>query len=192
MTAVPSGWLSPSPGGWTLADVQALPENSRVEVLDGALIVTPRPLPIHQRIVRRLAAQLEPQLPAAWQLETDVDVMLSELPLDYLSPDIVVFSAKVPLTTRPIPAGEILLVAEVVSPGSRREDRGSKPLAYAEAGIRYFWRVENPSSCAPEVEVHSFMLRPPAREYTQAAVQRGKVTADDPFSVSVDLTKLTG
>jgi hypothetical protein len=33
------------------------------------------------------------------------------------------------------------LVVEVVSKGSRREDRGSKPLAYAEAGIPHFWRV---------------------------------------------------
>ena len=86
MTALESEWLSPPPGGWTLADVQALPENSRVEVIDGALIVNPSPLPIHQRIVRRLAARLEPQLPPSWQLETGVDVMLSEDPLDYLSP----------------------------------------------------------------------------------------------------------
>ena len=38
----------------------------------------PRPLPIHQRLVRRLADALEPQLPAQWQLETDIDVMLAE------------------------------------------------------------------------------------------------------------------
>lgn len=62
MTALSEGWLT-SPAEWTLADVQALPESSRVEVIDGALIVNPSPLPLHQRIVRRLAAQLEPQLP---------------------------------------------------------------------------------------------------------------------------------
>jgi Putative restriction endonuclease len=87
----------------SVALVEALPEKSRVEVLDGALIVNPSPLPIHRRIVRRLAAELERQLPGDWQLETDVDVMLSQDLLDYLSPDIVVFGAEVPLTTRPIP-----------------------------------------------------------------------------------------
>ena len=61
--------------------------------------------------------------------------MLSEDPLDYLTPDIVVFGADVPLTTRPIPGLEILVVVEVVSRGSRREDRGAKPLAYAEGGL---------------------------------------------------------
>jgi Uma2 family endonuclease len=192
MTTAQSEWLSPPPGGWTLADVQALPENARVEVIDGALIVNPRPLPVHQRLVRRLAAQLEPQLPADWQLETDVDVMLSEVPLDYLSPDIVVFGAGVPLTTRPIPREDILLVAEVVSPGTRREDRGSKPLAYAEAGIRHFWLVENPASGAQAVEVHAFTARSPAREYALAGVHRGKLVVNDPFPITIDLTKLTG
>jgi hypothetical protein len=47
MTARSTNWLS-SPGEWTLADVQALPEKSRVEVIDGTLIVNPGPLPVHQ------------------------------------------------------------------------------------------------------------------------------------------------
>jgi Uma2 family endonuclease len=190
MTALSTEWLS-SPGEWTLADVQALPEKSRAEVIDGALIVNPSRLPIHQRIVRRLAAQLEQQLPADWQLETDVDVMLSEDPLDYLTPDIVVFSTDVTLTTRPIPGSAILLVAEVVSRGSRREDRGAKPLAYAEAGIRHFWRVESPASGAPALEVHAVTGSSAAGEYLPADIYRGRLTADEPFPVDIDLTKLT-
>jgi hypothetical protein len=84
-------------------------------------------------MTRRLAAALEPQLPSGWQLETYVDVMPAEDPLDYLTPDIVVFRSDVPLTIRPIPGDAVLLVVEVVSEGSRREDRGAKPLAYAGA-----------------------------------------------------------
>jgi hypothetical protein len=37
-----------------------LPEQSRVEVIDEALIANPRPLPIHQRIVRRPGAEYTP------------------------------------------------------------------------------------------------------------------------------------
>jgi Uma2 family endonuclease len=191
VTSLQSEWLSPPPGGWTLADVRTLPEKSHVEVLDGALIVNPSPLPVHQRVVRRLAAELEPQLPVGWQLETDVDVMLSEDPLDYLSPDIVVFSAEVPLTTRPIPGDQILLVVEVVSRGSRREDRGAKPLAYAEGGIQHFWRVEGPASGALAVEVHTFMPTSPAGAYVQTGVHRGNLTTDVPFRVDIDLTRLS-
>ena len=32
MTALPDNWLQPPLGGWTLADIQRLPEGSRVEV----------------------------------------------------------------------------------------------------------------------------------------------------------------
>jgi Uma2 family endonuclease len=190
MTALPNDWLHQPAGGWTLADVQALPESSQVEVLDGALIVNPRPLPIHQRLVRRLAAALEPQLPPKWQLETDIDVMLAEDPLDYLSPDVVVFDAAVPLTIRPVPGSAIQLAVEVVSRGSRREDRGSKPLAYAEAGIRHYWRVEGPASGALALAVHTYELDG-SGEYKPTGVHDRLVEVDLPGLVRVDLDTLT-
>lgn len=189
MTALSNDWFFPPPGGWTLADVGSLPEDSRAEVLDGALIVNPSPLPLHQRITRRLAAALEPQLPEGWQLETDVDVLLAEDPLDYLAPDIVVFSAELPLTTRPIPGSEVLLVVEVVSKGSRREDRGAKPLAYAEAGISSFWRVESAASGALGLTVHTFALQGNAYVSTGDHTATLHATLDRP--IVIDLAALT-
>lgn len=191
MTALPSDWLFPPPGGWTLAGVEALPEGCRVEVLDGALIVNPSPLPIHQRITRRLAAALESQLPVEWQLEIDIDVMLADDPLDYLSPDIVVFGADIPLTTRPIPGDAILLAVEVVSKGSRREDRGAKPLAYAEAGIPHFWRLESMASGAMTLAVHTFTLDKPTGVYVETGVHNTKLVASLPEPIAIDLTALT-
>ncbi|HVK21191.1 MAG TPA: Uma2 family endonuclease [Actinokineospora sp.] len=173
-----------------MSDVRDLPEGCGVEVLDGALIVKPRPLPIHQRILRRLAAVLEAQLPDGWQLETAIDVMPAEGPLDYLAPDIVVFGADVPLNTRPIPGDRILLVIEVVSKGSRREDRGSKPLAYAEAGIQHFWRVEGPASGSLPLTVHTHVLDADACAYVETAVESGSFTTTVIDPIHVDLTKL--
>ena len=190
MSALSNDWLFPPPAGWQLADVQGLPENCRVEVIDGALIVHPSPLPLHQRVVRRLAAQLEGQLPAEWQLETDVDVMLNEDPLDYLTPDVVVFSADVALTTRPIRAPSVLLVVEVVSKGSRREDRGSKPLAYAEAGIPHFWRVEGQLTGALTTELHAFSAPTPDSRYDTTESHTGSVDLRTPFFARLDLDAL--
>nr|BFF01061.1 hypothetical protein GCM10020241_27360 [Streptoalloteichus tenebrarius] len=79
---------------------------------------------------------LESRLLIGWQLEIDIDVMAAESPLDPLTPDVVVFSVDGPLTTRPIKGANVLLVVEVVSKGAWREVRGSKPIAYAEAGTR--------------------------------------------------------
>lgn len=188
MTALAHDWFYPPPSGWTLTDIQALPEDCRVEVLDGALIVNPSPLPIHQRVTRRLAAALEPRLPVGWQLETDIDVMLAEDPLDYLTPDVVVFAADVPLTTRPIPGDQILLAVEVVSKGSRREDRGSKPLAYAEAGIEHFWRVEGLASGLSVLTVHTFVLDGEA--YVESGVHAGRLVTKLVDSIDIDLTSL--
>ncbi|WP_198047285.1 Uma2 family endonuclease [Kutzneria sp. 744] len=156
---------------------------------EGLLRGQPRPRPIHQRVVRRLADALEPQLPPQWQLETDIDVMLAEDPLDYLSPDVVVFDVAVPLTTRPVPGSAILVAVEVVSRGSHREDRGSKPLAYAEAGIRHYWRVEGPASGALALAVHTNELDG-AGEYKPTGVHDHVLTIDLPGLVRVDLTAL--
>ncbi|WP_282106923.1 MULTISPECIES: Uma2 family endonuclease [unclassified Crossiella] len=191
MTALPTDYLYPPPGGWTLADVRALPEKCRVEVLDGALIVNPSPLPIHQRIMRRLAAALEPALSPEWQLEVDIDVLLEEEPLDYVAPDIVVFSATVPLTTRPIPAGTVLLAVEVVSKGSRREDRGSKPLAYAEAGVPHYWRLESQASGALAPVMHTYVLDVVTGTYTETGVHHDRLRSKVIGPVDIDLAALT-
>jgi Uma2 family endonuclease len=167
-----------------------MPEKSRVEVIDGALIVNPSPLPLHQRIARRLAAALEHQLPTDWQLETEIDILLQADPLDYVAPDLVVFTATTSLTTRPIPAEDVLLVVEVVSRGSRRQDRATKHLAYAEAGIRHYWRVESAAAGNAATEIHVFGLRKDADSYDGGTVHRTRLTLSDPFGVDIDLDAL--
>jgi Uma2 family endonuclease len=116
--------------------------------------------------------------------------MLAEDPLDYLSPDIAVFGADVPLTTRPVPGSAILLTVEVVSRGSRREDRGSKPLAYAEAGIQYYWRVESPASGALALAVHTFELDVSVGEYVQTGVYDDMLVTALPEPIEIDLATL--
>ena len=116
--------------------------------------------------------------------------MLNEDPLDYLTPDVVVFSADVPLTTRPIAAPSVLLVVEVVSRGSRREDRGSKPLAYAEAGIPSFWRLEGPLTGAVTTELHEFSSPTRDFRYGSAETHTGTVRVQTPFSLQLDLDAL--
>src|SRR5690349_11871929 len=63
-------------------------------------------------------------MPRCWQVETEVDVMLAEEPLDYLTPDVVVFDKAIPLTTRLNPGQAVELVVGVLSKGSSRDDRG--------------------------------------------------------------------
>jgi Uma2 family endonuclease len=85
----------------------------------------------------------------------------------------------------------VLLAVEVVSRGSRREDRGSKPLAYAEAGIPHYWLVESPASGASALTVHTFNLDSAAGKYVPDLVHHRRLTATLLAPIDIDLTRLT-
>jgi len=57
------------------------------------------------------------------------------------SPDLIVLARPIP-TTVWVDPGDVLLVVEIVSKGSERLDRETKPAEYARAGITHFWRIE--------------------------------------------------
>lgn len=95
---------------------------------------------LHQRFTDRLRTLLESVAPAGVEVLTGVGVRLRDDDTGFVpdvvvrrggDPDAVVFEPK-----------DLLAVVEVVSPGSRRKDRISKPAEYAAAAIPCYWRVE--------------------------------------------------
>jgi Uma2 family endonuclease len=79
-------------------------------------------------------------------------------------------------------AGAVVLVVEIVSPGSRTTDRLTKPDVYARAGIPSFWRVELEGG--PVL----FAYRLEQGRYVEVgSAQPGeRLALNDPFLVSVD------
>lgn len=53
----------------------------RIEIVGGSIIASPSATPRHNRITRRLANSLEAAAPPPWQVTTDVDLRLSDVPL---------------------------------------------------------------------------------------------------------------
>ena len=110
--------------------------DQRYELSDGVLVMSPRPILVHQHLCRRLANVLDEQLATAVPvLEVEV-VIDSAHPPTYRTPDISVVRAEV-VSRGPaglVPA-DVLLAVEVVSPGSRTTDDITKPYQYARAGI---------------------------------------------------------
>lgn len=132
-------------GPWTIADVEALPDNGdhdRYEILTpGVLTVSPAPATAHQRASRRLANLLEDAAGADVEVLEAINV---EIPGGLLcQPDIVVADAEF-ASTDPIryPPGTVRAVVEIVSPGSHPQDRIIKPKLYATARIPVYWRLE--------------------------------------------------
>jgi Uma2 family endonuclease len=139
--AIAAGAGQPLPGPpLTWSDLQRLPEDgSRHELVDGELLVTPAPVPLHQRIVLRLASLLDQVAPPGYEVfAAPIDWYVS--PTTVFEPDVIVVPAA-SVGARCL-EGTPLLAVEVLSPTTRHRDVGLKRRAYAEAGLGWYWVVD--------------------------------------------------
>jgi Uma2 family endonuclease len=178
----------------TAAEYAALPEDDdvRSELQEGMRVMSPRPVPIHQRCLRILCAQLDAQLPGMEVLpEVDVDLQLvpADQPGTVRVPDLVVVTReafdRVGREGGLLRASEVRLVIEVFSPGSYRRDTRIKRDEYADAGIGHYWMInleDGPSLLACHLAG--------AFGYADEGAVRGRFTATDPFPVEIDLDAL--
>lgn len=143
------------PGPWTEREFLALPRRgSRIELLDGRLLVSPGPAGDHNRAARNLLLLFARALPAGWEVLTERNVRFG--PSMILIPDLVIVShTEVPVCHN---ADDVVLLVEIESPSSTETDRKWKPELYATAGIPWHLRVRVRRSRrhprAPEVFVY--------------------------------------
>ena len=130
---------------WTTDMVQSLPDDgNRYELVDGALLVTPAPVPIHQRAVgllARLLTEYVDQLRLGEVFESPADVQLE--PETIVQPDVFV----VPLAGGRGPGAWselslLLLVIEILSPSTARHDRVTKRRFFQRVGVPEYWIVD--------------------------------------------------
>ena len=129
---------------YTADMVRAFPEDgNRYEVVYGELVVTPAPRPWHEIIQRRLLLALD-----AYLLRERVgEVFGSRADISWgadvlLSPDVFVVPLEQARTLDWSQMRDLLLVAEVLSPGSARHDRILKRRRYQEAGVQLYWIID--------------------------------------------------
>ncbi|MGW5742480.1 Uma2 family endonuclease [Amycolatopsis sp. NPDC003861] len=110
----------------TLDDWCGLPEISEyhVEVVEGVLLVAPRPRLLHQGATARLAYRVDEWLPHGFTALSGVEMVVSAAPLTVRVPDVLVAPSSL-VETNParLDAGDVRLVVEVLSEGTRRTDR---------------------------------------------------------------------
>lgn len=173
-------------GPWTEQEWAALPESmGRVELLDGALVVSPFPAAPHQRLVRNLARALEAAAPAGFEVFEALNIRVGRDRI--MIPDIVVLNEP-GLDAVIFEPGPVALVVEVTSPSNAWVDRLVKPEAYACAGIPYFLRVDLDRT-GPELGATSYSL---ARDgfIVSARAVAGRLTLKEPFPADLDITAL--
>lgn len=156
-----------------------------IEIVDGMVVVSPSASKRHNRLARILANALDDAAGSEWNADTGFDLRLQDVPLINRRPDVIVYRAEtIDLTpTRP---EHVLLVAEVVSPGSETTDRLVKVAQYAKAGIAFYWRIEQAATGVPLTYTH--VLDPATGSYRDGGVFTGTIEVSAPFAVKVDLT----
>lgn len=175
-------------GGWTLADLDDLPDDGlRYELVDGGLVVTPPPTQQHQDRSAALCELLRASAPPGWRCRVEWPLPLAEDTQRLADLAAYRWPPRRPRADPRSPVGpdDVGLVGEVVSPGSRRTDRYAKPGDYAEAGIPVFWRLET----EPELVLLAFRLD--QGRYVEVSRVRDRGTAPTPWGdVVVDVAAL--
>ena len=132
-------------GGYTLDDYYALPEDMRVELIDGDFYVMLAPAFIHQKILGDLHILFRECIDAH---EMDCEVFLSpcDVRLDrdnrtMVEPDLLVICGGYDLGAQHFD-GAPDLTLEILSPSTRAKDMLLKLHKYQHAGVKEYWIVD--------------------------------------------------
>ena len=158
-----------------------------IEIVDGMVLVSPSASKRHNRLARLLANALDDAAGPDWNADTDFDVRLQDVPLNNRRPDVTVYRADT-IDVAPTRPEHVLLVVEVVSPGSETTDRIVKADQYARAGIQFYWRVEQAATGAPLV--YTYLLDRATGRYHDSQVFTGVVKLTAPFLIEIDLGQI--
>jgi Uma2 family endonuclease len=164
---------------FTVDDLDKLPDDGRrYELLDGVLVVSPRPTTIHQLAATRLATLLDNACPGDLCVLAEPTIQLTaDTEFD---PDVVV--------VRPDDVGGAkltspsLLVVEVRSPRTALIDLDRKKAAYQRFGVRSYW-IMDPDPQHPSITV--FGLRDGRYAQLIKVENSDVLRAEHPFPVEV-------
>ncbi len=160
----------------------------RVELIDGQIVVSPTASRRHAVAVDRLMEQLfEVKRQHSWHFYVHLTVHVPAT-RERLIPDLMIAPADAPAyDDNELLASGALLVAEVVSPSTRRQDRVAKPRAYAQGGVPLYLLIDALAD-PPAVILSS---QPGEHGYARSQVARAgePLELPEPFGLTLD-TKL--
>jgi Uma2 family endonuclease len=186
-------WEFMSEEGWTFDQAQELDLPFDWELVDGMIVVRGRAMLWHNQVRDELRDALKQARTMPLKVVTESCVMLDKE--NVRQPDVIVYdpTGLNLFETECVPISNVTLAIEVVSPGSRSQDRVLKPAQYAAAKVPYYWRVELQRD--NQLAVHEYWLNADTRSYIprpERPVHRRELTTDLPFPLKIDLADLLG
>ncbi|HVX95377.1 MAG TPA: Uma2 family endonuclease [Polyangia bacterium] len=140
----------------TYEDVLAAPENKVAEIIEGELVLSPRPAGPHTVALSALTEELGPPFkrgrggPGGWIILAEPEVHLEG---NVLVPDLAGWRRETMNVVRKEPPYFTIRpdwICEVLSPSTERRDRADKVRLYARTGVTSAWLV-NPLQRTLEV-----------------------------------------
>lgn len=160
------------------------------ELVEGRVILTPSPLADHNWAGGEARDQIKPHLPPDLEIILDIDVDLQLAPPNAPGfsrrPDLIVVHKDARQRQRReggmIRASEVVIIMEILSPGSGRTDRVAKRSEYADAGIPHYWILDLTEPVS--------MLAGEFGYVDGGGPVTGRYTTTEPFPLELDLTAL--
>lgn len=144
---------------YTIADIEALPEGARAELINGDMFMLATPNTIHQELLVELTVEIHNYIkqnkgkckvcpaPYAVYLQNDDKT--------YLEPDISVICERDKLDIQGCHGAPDWII-EITSPSTSKRDYGIKLEEYKKAGVREYWIVD---PYAKVVTVHCLQIK---------------------------------
>lgn len=178
----------------SLEEWSRLPQDTshRLELVEGVLLVVPRPTALHQLVVPELCALINRQLPRELRAVVDFEVVVKadggpRRRPTVRAPDVVVIPGVRALAAAPrVDASEVSLAVEIHSPGTVVTDKVTKMFEYADAGIPGYWMVD----LEPPMTSTAYGLVD--GDYEVLGESAGELSVLTPLELTVDVSTLTG
>ena len=138
----------PNPQYYTIEDIYALPEGERAELIDGKMYMIAPPSYLHQTLCMELSATIRDYIRShngsCQVLPSPLAVNLQADDTTYVEPDISVVCDRSKINPKGI-SGAPDFIVEIVSPSSRKLDRGSASEADHHIPLRRRCRADDRS-----------------------------------------------
>lgn len=138
-------YLASRQGSYTIEDYRALPDEQRVELIDGYFYDMSAPTFLHQRIAgeihRQIANYIIEHDGSCQPVMSPVDVQLDCDEKTMVQPDVAILCREERIKRWGV-FGSPDFILEVISPSTRKKDCMKKLQKYERAGVREYWILD--------------------------------------------------